>query len=286
MTLEKKTTVRIRKGHTPGEDEVVPQNFRQALLSAYWPNPCAVLPGPLWRYLDMIDQAETEFSCENGQVTFLKLQRGRRLMICWHKEQAYSVISDEKMEEIDFAVLHQRQIENFATTNFVHTPYFRMIHRQTNIPDFQKPAGFALRTTNPLDETGLIHGFLADCYSDDHPAPETILSWVNHPVFDPELWVLAIEKGQGKPVGLAVGEFDRENQEGAVLWVQVLTNHRGLGLGKWLTVELIQRLSSKARFTTVSGQKYNDTRPDILFHKVGFTGNDIWWTMRRKENLY
>lgn len=284
MTIEKSTGVPISIESSALEKGESPQDFQQALLSAYLQDPCAVLPGPIWRYFDMIEQAETDYTVDNGHVSFLKLQRGRRLMLCWHREQAYSLIPDEEIAQIDYAVLHQDQIENFDTASFDHTPYFRMINRRKDFPQVEPPSGFVLKNANPLDEAGLIYEMLSFCYSDDHPAPETILSWSNHQVFDPHLWLLMMDARRNTPVGLAIGEYDRLQHEGIVLWAQVVPGYRGKGLGKTLVLELMRRLQGRTQFTTVSGQQYNDTRPDILFRKAGFSGDDIWWVMRRKGN--
>lgn len=284
MAVEKGAGASIKTEGTALDKGKNPHDFQQALLSAYLQDPCGVLPGPIWRYFDMTEQADTDFSIDNGQVSYLKLQRGRRLMLCWYREQAYSLISDEELTRIDYAVLHQDQIENFDTASFDHTPYFRMITRRVNFPQVEPPAGFVLKNANPLDEAGLINEMLSLCYSDDHPAPETILSWSSHPVFEPDLWLLMMDAREKSPVGLAVAEYDRRQHEGIILWAQVVPGYQGKGLGKTLVLELMRRLQGRAKFTTVSGQQYNDTRPDILFRKAGFSGDDIWWIMRRKGN--
>jgi ribosomal protein S18 acetylase RimI-like enzyme len=78
---------------------------------------------------------------------------------------------------------------------------------------------------------------------------------------------------------LGIADFDAEIKEGSLEWIQVLPSKRGLGLGKMLVNELLQRLKSKADFVTVSGRVDNPANPQALYRKCGFTGDDIWYVV-------
>ncbi|MCJ7659302.1 MAG: GNAT family N-acetyltransferase [Anaerolineales bacterium] len=62
---------------------------------------------------------------------------------------------------------------------------------------------------------------------------------------------------------------------------QVLPTHRGRGLATALVLELLTRVQKRSAFTTVSGSVNNDTSPERLYRRCGFTGEDVWWVLRR-----
>lgn len=62
---------------------------------------------------------------------------------------------------------------------------------------------------------------------------------------------------------------------------QVLPTHRGRGLATALVLELLTRVQKRSAFTTVSGRVNNDTSPEQLYRRCGFTGEDVWWVLRR-----
>lgn len=264
--------------------EVKPKDFRQALTAAYLEDPCGVLPHALWQTLPLLADHDCHFAVENGRVSHLRIQKKNRLMLYWHRPTAFSALTEEQVQKIDYAILHQRQIDNFATGKFDHTPYYRLIHRHSTPPQHIQSTGFALKTINPKDEAGLIHEFVTHCFFESDISAETMLGWADHPVFDPELWLLLLDKKNDIPIGLGIAECDTEVREGTVLWVQILEEYRGHGFGKWLCSELLNRLKLRADFSTVCGQLHNETRPDILYRKAGFSGHDVWWILRRKED--
>ena len=51
-----------------------------------------------------------------------------------------------------------------------------------------------------------------------------------------------------------------------------------------LVNELLTRLQGKADFVTVSGKVDNVTKPEMLYRKCGFKGDDIWHILTKKGN--
>lgn len=45
--------------------------------------------------------------------------------------------------------------------------------------------------------------------------------------------------------------------------------------------QLIKRMSKKAEFATVSGKVDNVTKPEMLYRKCGFVGDDIWHILKK-----
>jgi len=62
---------------------------------------------------------------------------------------------------------------------------------------------------------------------------------------------------------------------------QVLPTHRGRGLATALGFEFLTREQTHSTSTTVSGRGHNDTSPERLYPRCGFTGEDVWWVLRR-----
>jgi ribosomal protein S18 acetylase RimI-like enzyme len=260
-----------------------PSNYREALIRTYLENPCNVLPNALWKTLETLDKFDTSFTADGSLTKQLKISKDNRLMLWWQREYALPLKSDLNINKLDFALLHQDHIANFTTTQFDHTPYFRLIHHHDNIPPLNPVLGFSIRTASPNNENHKIAELINNCYPGMQLTSETILGWVKHPVFLSELWLWVIDESNGKPVALGIAEFDKNIREGSLEWIQVLPEYHGLGLGKWICTELLHRLVEIADFTTVSGEVNNDTHSDILYRKLGFQGEDVWWVFRRKK---
>lgn len=83
-----------------------------------------------------------------------------------------------------------------------------------------------------------------------------------------------------KIAATGIAEFDNQVYEGILEWIQVSPTYRGLGLGTYTVTELLKRISEKAKFATVSGQVDNVYKPENLYRKCGFKGNDVWHILR------
>ena len=109
-----------------------------------------------------------------------------------------------------------------------------------------------------------------------------IESYFHRRVYAPELWVAVRDDRNGKIAATGIAEFDAQMGEGILEWVQVSHEYRGCGLGTYVVTELLHRIGKKAKFATVSGQVNNPQKPENLYRKCGFQGNDIWHILRRK----
>lgn len=82
---------------------------------------------------------------------------------------------------------------------------------------------------------------------------------------------------------LTQADFDGEAREGVLEWIQVLPQYRGRKIGRLIVGELLCRMVGKADFATVSGKVNNASKPEILYRKCGFTGNDVWHILCGKD---
>ena len=109
-----------------------------------------------------------------------------------------------------------------------------------------------------------------------------MIRYTTRKVFDPSLWIAVKENSTGKIVATGIGELDDECGEGILEWIQVSEQHRRLGLGSYIVYSLLQNMTKKARFATVSGKCDDPTHPETLYRKCGFIGDDTWHILRRK----
>jgi GNAT superfamily N-acetyltransferase len=260
----------------------LPENYRQALISVYWENPCQVLPSALWKSLPWIEQFETSFKIESGSVTQLMAWNQGRLMLYWQRDRYSDEWLFENSPAIEFALLHQDFISLLKFEKFnKKQSYFRLIQKMAAVPDSELPEGFRFAIANPFKEAQAIANLVGACYEDIHPTSETVCGWAAHPVFAADLWVWIIDEARDTPAALGIAEFDPQIAEGSLEWIQVLPEYRSQGLGKYLVSELLNRLKERAEFTTVAGLVDNQTHPERLYRRCGFTGNDIWWVLQR-----
>lgn len=107
------------------------------------------------------------------------------------------------------------------------------------------------------------------------------MSWTHHPVYTKRLWLWIVDAQRGRRVALGIAELDPDIPEAALEYIQVLPAHRRRGLGAALVNELLARAHSQVAFTTVSGELANPWNPAALYRHCGFTGDDVWWVLRR-----
>jgi GNAT superfamily N-acetyltransferase len=260
----------------------LPKTFRQALISAYRENPCQVLPNALWKSLPWAEQFETDFKVEAGKVTQLLAWNQQQLMLYWSRDRNLQKLPIEDIHSIEFALLHRDFETALTPEDFARRHLsFRLVHKMESVPVPALPAGFSFATANPVSEKQTISDLIGACYESIHPSPETVQGWTRHPVFAADLWVWIMDEARHTPAALGIAEFDSTIAEGSLEWIQVLPAYRGQGLGKQLVYVLLNRLEGRAKFTTVAGRVDNATRPEMLYRRCGFEGEDNWWILRR-----
>ena len=76
-----------------------------------------------------------------------------------------------------------------------------------------------------------------DCYSDLSVTDEFIGSYIDHTVYDANLWVAIADTEMNRIVASGIAECDPDVNEGALEWIQVTAAHRGKGLGRFIVNE-------------------------------------------------
>ena len=83
----------------------------------------------------------------------------------------------------------------------------------------------------------------------------------------------------GKLIALAACSADCDD-----MWqigIDVLPEYRRQGVGTLMVIHLLRTMAEKADFATVSGRCDNESKPEQLYRKCGFTGEDVWHIMRK-----
>ncbi len=175
-------------------------------------------------------------------------------------------------------IVHRKDFSPALLDGYIDEPYFRLKHDLLRVERPRLPEGFALCGATCREYAEHING----CYPDLGVSEEELQGYTRREVYDPDLWLAVRDSGSGKIVATGIGELDRSVGEGVLEWIQVSPEYRGKGLGKFLVLELLERMRPAAEFATVSGKCSAPTSPERLYRRCGFAGSDVWHVLRRK----
>ncbi len=174
-------------------------------------------------------------------------------------------------------IRHDRHFCSECYPEYTDEPYFRLYHDLRGLRAAVLPDGFRLCEATPAEYAAHIN----ECYADASMTEAEIASYFQHSVYSAALWVAVQERKSDKIVATGIAELDEQVGEGILEWIQVSPAYRGLGLGAYIVTELLNRIAPKAQFATVSGQINNPFKPEKLYRKCGFQGNDRWHILRK-----
>jgi ribosomal protein S18 acetylase RimI-like enzyme len=254
-------------------------NFNDALTTIYYENPCQVLPTALWKILARTEDLQTYVGVVEEDIIQIKAWNENSLMVYWTRNRQDFPDFGKQSGDLQLALIHQDYLSTFSSTGFaIQKPYFRLLHKPSEVDDKVVLCnGFSFEGVKVEQDAGKVSQLIGQCYSDMDVTTETVLEWTKHPTYDPSLWVWVMDDKREIPVGLGIAEFDGKILEGSLEWIQVLSEYRGMKIGKSIVQELLSRLKGRVKFTTVSGEVDNVTKPEALYRSCGFTGSDIWW---------
>ena len=176
-------------------------------------------------------------------------------------------------------IVHERDFDPEAFAGYSDEPYFRLIHRMS---DIRAPESETFRAVTAGErDIPLISEIIARSYRNVRLSEESLLKTRSSAGFDPALWVIAYEKSSGRAAACGIAELDGETREASLEWIQTLPGFRRMGAGRLVVSELLSRLAGKAEFTTVSGKLNDPYAPERLYRACGFAGNDIWHVLRK-----
>lgn len=158
--------------------------------------------------------------------------------------------------------------------------FFKLYHDHSDLKPLKNDNVFTFSTVQN-GEAGEVASFINRNYANIRVNKEAVESWFSRQVYEQDLWIWVENPLTGERLGLGIAELDSNIGEGALEWIQVEQLHRGKGIGKMLVFELLDRISKKAKFTTVSGDKDNESSPEQLYRSCGFKGDRVWHIYNR-----
>lgn len=158
-------------------------------------------------------------------------------------------------------------------------PYFKLRHDLCGIPSSSLPDAYGQTSAD-------IHSFAEHirlCYNADSMTDRALSQYVQHPVYDPDLWLALSEKENGMLAASGIAELDVRIGEGILEWIQVSPGHRRKGLGAYIVCQLLHRMKGQADFATVSGRINSKNNPLLLYQHCGFTDPVIWHVLSKER---
>lgn len=179
----------------------------------------------------------------------------------------------------DMKIVHHDEFDESILEQYTDEPYFRLLHDLREFVPAPIPEGFVLCAASLGEYADHINA----CYGQIGMTAEELKGYTERAVYSPELWLAVKDVRTGQIAATGIGELDRDIHEGILEWIQVSADFRGLGLGHYIVTEQLRRMSKAAEFATVSGKVNNPANPEALYRSCGFTGNDVWHVLQRRQ---
>ena len=176
-------------------------------------------------------------------------------------------------------IVHNDEYNAEMYTDYIDEPYFRLRHDLSDLREQVLPEGYSVYEISLEEYAEHING----CYGGECVTEAELRDYTMRGVYDAELWLAVRDERTGETAATGIAEFDKEIGEGIPEWIQVSEAHRGRGLGSCIVNGLLQRMKDKAGFATVSGKCNDPSKPEALYRKCGFTGNDVWHILRKQR---
>ena len=180
----------------------------------------------------------------------------------------------------EMKILHDKDFSLDILSDYTDEKYFRLHHNLKEISRIITD-DFEITTATQRDIKAIVQ-IINESYTDISVNKELIKSYTKTPVYNASLWIMVKEKSTGKYVGCGIADFDTETKELILEWIQVLPQYRGKKIGQLIVTELLFKMEGVAAFATVSGKVDNMTKPEALYRKCGFAGDDIWHILHKK----
>lgn len=250
------------------------------LVELYRKYPCRTLPNAYWKTENKLADLKVCLNEDSfGDANGLAVWDEDQILALWCRKRADCYFSRRDLAAYSFLLVHDDVISLLNGFTFDRREsFFRIIHKGEP-PSYNCPPQYHYVTAVPEGDYKVIAEMIRACYPGSTMTGEEVRGWIDHPVYDPSLWIWVHETATGRPVGLGIAELDPQIREASLEWIQVLPEEQGKGLGKAIVAEILRRVSGQVFFTTVSGAEDNLTHPERLYRRCGFTGSDVWWLL-------
>jgi GNAT superfamily N-acetyltransferase len=252
----------------------------QQLLEIYLEHPCRTLPNALWKTAACLPNSDLKVTKgSGGELLSLAIWEGGRLMAFWCVDPANRPLTLHEIAIPPFVLVHERALPIFAQREFIQRRAYFRLSLKGAIAASEPPPGFGFEMVNPEADIDAVVRLITACYPGMHITPAIVRGWLQHPVYDPSLWLWVTHHETGKKAGLGIAERDRSVPEASLEWIQVHPDYRKRGVGGAIVAELVNRVADHVSFTTVSGVRASEHQPELLYRRCGFTGGDVWWLL-------
>ena len=253
----------------------------ETLLDFYRDQPCQVLPNAYWKSERVLNKSRLFYERNSsGDFSSMMIREESRILSYWCDKSLKSIPLYGESRGLSMILVHDDCLEFFKDFNFSHkTAFFRILHKGAP-PDNSLLEGYHYERVDPHQDLAMIASFINQCYENINVNGKIVESWLDHPVYDPNLWVWIRETRTDQFAALGIAEIDHRVPEASLEWVQVHPDYQRRGLGSAIIAELLRRVSPNVDFTTVSGEVNNPSNPEKLYRQIGFKGSDVWWMLK------
>lgn len=180
-------------------------------------------------------------------------------------------------------IIHNQDFSEDMLCEFNDTEYFRYKHNLKKVDKSELQSEYCITTITESQFSQLVElinnsythlGIKVDI--------EQVKGWTSTEVYAPDLWT-AIFKDYIM-IGAIIADYDKIAKEAIIEWMQVLPEYRGIGIASAILNDSLQRIQGRADFVTVSGMVNNKSKPEMIYRKCGFIGNDVWHILFRKNH--
>jgi GNAT superfamily N-acetyltransferase len=190
-----------------------------------------------------------------------------------------------KMQRINtpknIKIVHDRSFSSVLLNNYNDTCYFRLKHDLVNINSPEILTDYSIKTLTKNHYSELVDLINISYISSGIKVNlNQIINWTKTEVHESNLWISIYHNKQ--MVGAIIADFDSNTKEAIIEWLQILPDYRRKGLASIAVNECLNRIKDKAAFATVSGELNNQNKPETVYRKCGFTGDDIWHILIKK----
>lgn len=192
--------------------------------------------------------------------------------------KAQKIITPEHMR-----IVHNKDFSEDLLHEYNDTEYFRFINNLKKVDKSELQSEFYITTITESQFSQLVE-LINNSYT--HLGIkvdfEQVKGWTNAEVYEPNLWTAIFKNGI--MIGAIIADYDKVAKEAIIEWMQVLPEYRGLGIATAILNDSLQRMQGKADFVTVSGMVNNKTKPEVIYRKCGFIGDDVWHILFKKNH--
>jgi predicted N-acetyltransferase YhbS len=260
--------------------EVNPKDFLKVVQSKYKQNPYAISGFAFWKVEEQILRAVTYQIADSHNNECLYAVINGKLVFYWTENTKPFLIPLEDLEKFNLLSLHHRYgyvvkalkeshtMNEYSPLSFSGYPNSKSVIND----DFHM---VTLDSNNPQ-----VLSAIADIINEStngNLTSKSIEKWTEISVFDPELWIGAINNKSNDMVGIGISTYNPSVHETDLDWFYIRKNFQGKRIGTMLVQETISRCIKKSREIRVAGTA------DEFYVKCGFVPRDSWYYLTKKS---